>query len=394
MSSNEQPTDILRLFREDLDPSDRVDAFRVASEQLADQVDEIATLENVSRINENYDITFIFNSHGDLVHVAQSMEAMGNPFITFVENAGDTDIAQSGVFGYSVNNAFEITFNGAAPNIPPFNAPSPQDFGYWRDRGLLAKGSLIAPVDIRHYSKRLLDALMGNDYDQQFLNRSVPGYELRQKEFSTLVEEQQTRGELVMYSNAVRELTSTKQVLETLLQVLDTQNGHDAFGTGISDKVRALAQKARLSSDSKIPVAILYGTGHHSMMHVYRKLGIECDREFPGKVDIDGALKFHGSILDQFFSAHPFGLGNENKHKYAQQLVLEGMLWDLVNNPVEYGLVPSKRSVAIGIWKAIHRAARDRDSLDGIEEIHRNYQTDPHTILPLLEKAGIRLTKI
>ncbi len=393
MYNSEKSTDILRLFREDINPSERVDAFRVASEQLREEIDTIATPENIDKINDNFDLILVFNSHGDSVHTGQSLEHLKNKFITFVENAGDAEIRESGLFGLSLSSAFNKKFNNQEASRPLYNPSSPQDFGYWRDRGLLEAGSIIAPVDIRHYSRRLLDALMGNDYDQQFLNRSVPGFELRSKELDVLLENQGQRGLLVMYSNSVRELTSTKQVMETLLQLLNTEEGGDDFGEINSDKMRALIQKSRVEN-GKIPVGVMYGTAHHALFHLYKGLGIECDRVFPGKEDAPGHLSFSGSILDQFFSSHAFGIDENRINKYASQLVLEGMLWEVIDNNVEYGLVPKNRDVVNNLFRKISKTSRDQNILDNLPEIHENFRVNPLSVLPILESAGVYLIKI
>jgi hypothetical protein len=393
---SEAPTDILRLFREDLNPEDRVNAFQSAAGQLHDQVNVLASAERVAAINERYSLLFVFNSHGNSINAAQSIEAGASPFISFVENAGDAEIADSNLFGYSVSNAFDLQFNGQSPRKPFYPPPQPgEDFGYWRDRGLLARGSLIAPVDIRHYSRRLLDALMGNDYDQQFLNRSIPGQELHQKELEQLLEEQGQKGRLVMYSNAVRELTSTKQVLETIEQIDDVEEGSSSFGTENTDKVRALAQRARINADDgRLPVNIIYGTGHHAMVHVYRNLGIEAPRIFPGKADASGHLSYSGTILDQFFSSHPFGITDERVAKYSAQLVLEGMLWEPIDNAVEHGIIPKNRENFIAAWSTVMKTARRQDLIDDLPEVHADFRANPLSTLPILESAGLEFISI
>lgn len=390
-STPEPSTDILRLFREDLNPEDRVSAFRSAAEQLQSQVDALATPERVRAINERYNLLFVFNSHSNSMNAAQSIEAGGHPFITFVENAGDAEITDSNLFGYSVGNAFDMRFNRQSPRMP-FYPPqrSGDDFGYWRDRGLLARGSLIAPVDIRHYSRRLLDALMGNDYDQQFLNSSITGRELREKELGQLVEERGQKGRLVTYSNAVRELTSAKQVLETLGHLDAVERGSSSFGVANSDKIRALAQQARLNAhDNRLPVNIVYGTGHHAMVHIYRNLGIDVRRVFPGKSDTPGHLSYAGTILDQFFSSHPFGITDEKVAKYSAQLVLEGMLWEPLDNAVEHGIIPRNRATAMSAWPTVMRLARRQDLVDNLPELHANFRANPLCMLPILESAGL-----
>ncbi|QQS18198.1 hypothetical protein IPL68_06220 [Candidatus Saccharibacteria bacterium] len=390
------PKDILRLFREDLNPEDRVNAFQSAAEQLHDQVTVLASPERVITINARYHLLFVFNAHGNSINAAQSIEAGGSPFISFVENAGDAEIADSKLFGYSVGNAFDMQFNVQPPRMPFYLPPQPrEDFGYWRDRGLLARSSLIAPVDIRHYSRRLLDALMGNDYDQQFLNRSIPGRELRQKELGQLLEEQGQKGRLVMYSNAVRELTSTKQVLETLEQIDAVEEGSSSFGTENSDKVRALAQRARINTDDgRLPVNIVYGTGHHTMVHIYRNLGIEALRVFAGKADVLGHLSYSGTVLDQFFSSHPFGITDEKVAKYSAQLVLEGMLWEPIDNAVEHGIIPKDRANFMAAWITVMKTARRQDLIDRLADIHAEFRTNPLSTLPILEAAGLEFIRI
>lgn len=392
----ETPTDILRLFREDLNPEDRVNAFQSAAEQLQEQVDTLANAERVRSINERYNLLFVFNSHGTAINAAQSIEAGKVPFISFVENAGDAEITDSNLFGYSIGNAFDMQFNGQPARQPFYPPPQPgEDFGYWRDRGLLARGSVIAPVDIRHYSRRLLDALMGNDYDQQFLNRSIPGHELRQKELSQLLQEQGQKGRLVMYSNAVRELTSTKQVLETLAQIDAVEEGSSSFGSENSDKVRALAQRARLiADDRRLPVNIVYGTGHHAMVNVYRKLGIQAPRIFPGKDDVVGHLSYSGAVLDQFFSSHPFGITDERIAKYSAQLVLEGMLWEPIYNSIEHGVIPRNRASFTAAWPTVMRTARRKDLIANLADIHAEFRVNPLSTLPLLESAGLEFIRI
>ena len=387
------PTDILRLFREDLDPSERVEAFKTASEQLNEQLEQIATPENVDRINETFDIKLVLNSHGDAINVGQSLAVVGNPLITFVENAGDTEIVKNGLFEYSANNAFDVRFNGMPPRKPIYTPPNPSDWGYWRDRGLLNKGSIIAPVDIRHYSRRLLDALMGSDYDQQFLNGSVPGYELKSKSIEELIDAEQQKGLLVLYSNAVRELTSTKQVLETLNHFQATEHGEPVYGAEISDRLRALMQKTRIEN-GKVPVGIIYGTGHHTMWHLYKKFGVEVSRTFAGAADEPGRALYLGSVKNQFFASHVFGISDERARKYATQLVLEGMLWEPIDNMHEHGYAMADHQVAGSVWRKVMKLARDKQLVENIADLHQDFKTNPLCMVPILEAAGIRLTKI
>lgn len=394
MPEQTSPTDILRLFREDLDPIDRVNAFEQASEQLREQVETLASPERVAAINERFKLLFVFNSHGSDINAAQSIEAGGEPFISFVENAGDAEITDSGLFGFSVGNAFNMRFNGLSASKPlTYPGMATDDFGYWRDRGLLSKGSLIAPVDIRHYSRRLLDALMGNDYDQQFLSGTIPGYALRNKEIEKLLEEQRQKGLLVMHSNAVRELTSAKQVLETLQQLDEVEAGGANFGEENSDRLRALLQKARIAGDP-LAANVIYGTGHHTMVHIYRKLGINVERIFPGKEDAPGNLSYSGAVLDQFFSSHPFGITDEKAQEYAAQLVMEGMLWEPITNTAEHGLIVRNRKVASKLWMTVMKAARQKNLTDNIESIHAEFRANPLSVVPILEAAGLEFIKI
>ncbi len=387
------PTDILRLFREDLDAGDRVDAFRQAADQIRGEVEALATPENIARINDNYSVKFVFNSHGDGIDAGQSLRSIEGPFITFVENAGDADIANNRLFSISLNNAFDMDFNGASPlqsQTPPTRETA---WAYWRDRGLLAKGSIIMPVDVRYYSKRLLDALMGNDYDQQYLNSSVPMATLHAQPFDELLEEQKQKGLLVMHSNAVRELTSTKQVMQTLLLCLGPKGADAMLEPALADKLAALAQKRR-GDAGKLPANILYGSGHHTMFHVFRQLGIEVERDFPGAVDMPGALKFAGTTRDQFFSAHPFDMEDSDADRYARQHIIESILWCPLDNPMEYGLVPESDDMVKNLWLRIAYVARRPDLVEAAEQLHEDFKNDPLVPVKILADYGIRLQPI
>jgi hypothetical protein len=386
-------TDILRLFREDLTLGDRVTAFQQAADQLRDEVLALATPSNVTRINGNFDIAFVFNSHGDAIDAGQSTAVLQNPFIAFVENAGDEDIGKNLLFTKSTENAFNIRFNGAEPMLPQFPLTRDNGWAYWRDRGILARGSIIAPIDIRHYSRRLLDALMGSDYDQSYLNSSIPVLELRSSSFDELHERQKQKGLLIMHSNAVRELTSTKQVLETLLQCLETEQGSSSFAPDIQDKIRAIAQKDRLSY-GKLPVYIIYGGAHHAAVHILRKMGIKAGRQFPGGVDVPGKPKYIGTVKDQFFSIHPFGITDEQTDRYARQHILESILWAPVDLGAEYGMVPESDQTMINFWYKINYAARRTELISRVDQIFDEFKRDPMVPVRILRKYGIKLRAI
>lgn len=386
-------TDILRLFREDLTLGDRVDAFKHAADQLRDEVNILATERNVSRINKNFDTTFIFNNHGDGTDAGQSTALLEKPFITFVENAGDEDIAKSAYFALSADNAFNIRFNTSQPTQVPFALTRENGWSYWRDRGLLTRGSIIAPIDIRHYSRRLLDALMGSDYDQNYLNSSIPVNELKNSSFDELLEQQKQKGLLIMHSNAVRELTSTKQVLGTLLGCLDTEKGKTSFEAGVSDKIRAIMQKDRMIS-KKLPVYIIYGSGHHTVSHLFNRLGLNVAREFPGSQDIPGRFKQLGKVKDQFFAAHPFGLTDEQVEKYAKQHILESILWAPLDMPADYDMIPESDQTMLFFWNKLNYAARRPELVESIKDIFESYQKDPHVPVKILHDHGIKLRSI
>lgn len=386
-------TDILRLFREDLDPSDRVEAFRQAADQIREEVDVLATPENVEIINQNYNLTFVFNSHGDATDAGQSVAEVKRPFITFVESAGEADFPQNAQFDASVHSAFDVLYNGKPPIRPPFQPVRETQWPFWRDYGLFVNASIVAPIDVRHYSRRLLDALMGSDYDQGYLNSTIHFESLRQKPFDEQLTDQKQKGQLIMLSNAVRELTSTKQVIEMLLHCVDPHADTAAFTGPVADKIRAVAQKRRDQGD-KLEAFVMYGTGHHAIMHVFRGLGIEAQRVFPGAIDMDGSLKFSGTVKDQFFSAHPFGLNDEQIEKYAKHHIIESILWAPLNKPTEYGIVFASDKEATGSWHRINYVARRPELVERAEELYQEFQRDPSMAIELLENYGIGLRRI
>lgn len=386
-------TDILRLFREDLDASDRVDAFRQAADQIRGEVEDLATPESIDRINENYLVKFVFNSHGNGIDAGQSLRSIQKPFVTFVENAGDADLANNTLFNVSLNNAFDMDYNGGSP-VQPVTPPTPDTaWSHWRDRGLLAKGSIIMPIDVRHYSKRLLDALMGNDYDQQYLSSSIPMASILGQSFDDLLEDQKQKGLLVMHSNAVRELTSTKQVIQTLLLCLDPKDTDTMLEPSLVDKLVALSQKRR-ENTGKLSANIVYGSGHHTMFHVFRQLGIEVERDFPGGVDMPGSLRFAGTTRDQFFAAHPFGMTNDDAERYTKQHIIESILWCPLENPIEYGLVPESDDMVANLWLNIARISRRPELVESVEQLHEDFKNNPDIPVRILEDHGIRLQKI
>ena len=384
-------TDILRLFREDLSSTDRVEAFKQSAEQLREQVDQLASPENVAIINECFDLNFIFNSHGGAINAGQSIRAANSPFITFVENAGDEDISQNALFNISLNNAFEMTFHKSSPLIP-LKPADENSWGYWRDRGLMGKGSIVAPIDIRHYSKRLLDALMGSDYDQNYLNQVVPNFDLQNKPYEEVLEEQKQKGHLIMYSNAVRELTSTKQVIETLLDCIEARDG-PGFSDDTSIKMRALVQEQRMRQD-KLNAYVIYGTAHHSMMHIFNRLGIQVGRQFPGKDNYKGAISFAGTTQDQFFSAHPFGLSDEQTVRYAEDHIAESLLWVPLNNPAEYGVVPEDFETVDKLYLRISRIARAISKEKAVSKLFEEHKNSPTAVVDKLVEHGIKLVPI
>lgn len=390
-------TDILRLFREDINPKERVDAFVQAGKQLEDELETLATPENIAAINDNFGLTLVLNSHGDGVNAGQSLREVQRPFITFVENAGDRDLApgpQGSLFGLSLFNAFGVQFNHAEPFVPSFPATEEGLWQYWRERGLLAKGSIIMPIDIRHYTKRLLDALMGDDYDQSYLNSGISIDDLRLKEYGQLVQEQIQKGLLVKHSNAVRELTSTKQVLQTLLLCIDPRSHGFVLDGDSIDKLNALRNKQLEQGEGKLPAYILYGTAHHSIYHVFRRYGINISRTFPSASDLPGNLKYTGVTKDQFFSSHPYKLPEGADEKYAKQHILESLLWCPMSYRAEYGLVPDSRATTGLLWLQIARIARKPELVGKLDSILEEFKNDKSIPTRILRDNGIYLRSI
>lgn len=389
-------TDVLQLFRQDIDLPERVRAFEFAYGQIKTEVDRIATPENIHLINSSYTTTLVLNSHGGGIHAGQSLRHVKQPFITFVENAGDRDIsdgAEKTLFGVSLQNAFDVTFNGSSPLAPYPPSAGTNLWGYWRDRGLLEKGSLVVPIDIRHYSLRLLDALIGDDYDQDYLNSGITIDELRAKDYDTLVHEQTNKGLLITHSNALRELTSTKQILQTLLIGLNPgeTSGLDASSV---DKLMSLRDKRMRDNDGKIPIYVLYGTAHHSIFHALKNYGIDSTRIFAGKEDLPGAMAYVGTTKDQFFSAHPFNLPEETFRKYAKEHILESILRCPINYWGEYGLVPASQTMVGLMWLKISRLARKNNLVDDLEQIVNNFKADKNVPVNILREHGIELRHI
>jgi hypothetical protein len=397
-STPESRIDLFSMFKEDMLPSVRVAGFKHVAAELEDELGNVATPENVDTLNGLFNIKIVFNSHGDAINAGQTLKMVDeNPFISFTEGVGDREIEESGTFSYSVENAFDMNFDGSEPRTPLYIPPPDQvydSYGYWTERGLLSKGSMIANVDVRSYARRLLDALIGSDYDQQFLNQTIPQYELRTKPFEELIEGQRQRGQLIMHSNAVRELTSTKQVLETLMQVSGTSSGEEMVNAEISSKVRALFNERQINQDGDIPVNIIYGFGHHALLHVYKNLGINVSRKFASKDELPGPFKAIGKPIDQFFSAHPFGLGDETIDKYSRQLLLEAVLWDPIRNYFENGLVPVDHATMGSLWFQISRLARSEKLTDRLEDILEDFQQSPISAITMLEEDGVELSRI
>ncbi|MEM6997382.1 MAG: hypothetical protein AAF413_00565 [Patescibacteria group bacterium] len=384
--TSKRNTDILTLFEEDMSSEGRVQAFERAAEQARDSLGKIATPESVEAINASFRLRFIFNSHGDEVHAAQSTAEAAGSFITFVENANDREVADSDAFAGSVKSAFDLRFNGAQPFKPAFVPGQTNMWAYWRDRGLLGHGSIIAPVDIRAYSYRLLNALLGSDYNEGFLNSRLTPEALRGQPLDELIEDRALHGALVMHSNAVRELTSTRQILGTLLQIQKTEAGDNAFRDNQSDHIRALANAARVES-SVLPSSVIYGTAHQGMVDIYQELNIQHDVVFPG-------ARYEPPLIDQFFGAHTKGPSETELHRYASQLVLENILWNAVfsNLVLEHGYITAAHTP--DLWKVINGLASEEATLADLEAIHADFRQNPVSALRLIESAGVEFIKV
>lgn len=394
----EQPqsgTDVLTLFREDLKQEDRIRIFKEQAELLRQDVDNLATPENVDYLNANFDITFIFNAHGSAIQAAQTLEDVVDPFITFIEAAKAPDLHKSGQFISSVNNRFDMEFNHQDPQLPTWGPQSPEQlFGYWRERGLLHKGSIISPIDVRYYSARMLDALIGDEYDQNFLNRHYSSQFFNSLAPDEMLQEARHHGELVMYSNAVRELTSTKQIIEMLVATKEHETTLAACESPeVANKLVAVTDKLR-RQNGKLNTYVSYGTAHHGIIHEFIQRGIDAKRTFPGSSDAPGTLSFAGTNMDRFFNAHHFDISPEDLDTYARAYTLESLLWVPIYETSDYGLFSVDHKSEKQLYYSIQYIARQPDLLEQLPQIIEAYQMDPQVPVDILQKYGVQLRKI
>lgn len=394
----EQPqsgTDVLTLFREDLSQEDRIRIFKEQAAILRQDVDNLATPENIDFLNANFNITFIFNAHSSTVQAAQTVGEVVDPFITFIEAAEAPDFHKSGQFISSVDNRFDMEFNNQPPQTPMWGPQSPEQlFGYWRERGLLHKGSIISPIDVRYYSARMLDALIGDKYDQNFLNRHYNSQFFNMQTPDEILQKARHDGELVMHSNAVRELTSTKQIIEMLVATKEHETTLAACESPeVADKLAAVTDKLRRQS-GKLNIYVSYGTAHHGIIHEFLQRGIDATRTFPGANDAPGHLNFAGSNMDRFFNAHHFDLSDEDLNHYARAYTLESLLWIPLYESSDYGLFAADHQAERQLWHNIGYIARQSDLVERAPEIIESYQANPWTPVEILQQYGIPLRSI
>lgn len=396
--SVEQPqsgTDVLTLFREDLSQEDRIRIFKEQAAILRQDVDNLATPENIDFLNANFNITFIFNAHGSTVQAAQTVGEVVDPFITFIEAAEAPDFHKSGQFISSVDNRFDMEFNNKLPQTPTWGPQSPEQlFGYWRERGLLHKGSIISPIDVRYYSARMLDALIGDKYDQNFLNRHYNSQFFNTQTPDEILLKARHDGELVMHSNAVRELTSTKQIIEMLVATKEHETTLAACESPeVADKLVAVTDKLR-RQNSKLNIFVSYGTAHHGIIHELLQRGINAERTFPGSIDAPGHLSFAGSNMDRFFNAHHFTVSDEDLDHYARAYTLESLLWVPFYEATDYGLFAADLHSERQLWHNIGYIARRPDLLEQLPEVIKTYQADPWVPVEILQQYGVPLRSI
>lgn len=387
------PIDLLRLFREDLNPEERIEAFGRATEIVADEIN--ASLEGGlrDRINGRFNIKVVHNSHGDGIHAGQSLAMLNQPFITFVEGAGAPETVSDPSFATSVNNAFDMAFNDSQPLDSIFPLIPDRIWGYYRDHGLLKKGSIIAPVDIRSYAYRLLDALMGQDYSQDFLNRRISLEDLRSKTTEQLTEDAVNHGRLVMHSNALREHTTASQVVRTLNDLLVVEEGGTTYSTTLDERLRALMHKRELDGP-KLEVGLFYGTAHHTFMHLLHSFGVEAEREFPSREEEKRPFAFTGSNLDAFFAGYLQDYSPERLDQLGRAYVLESLFATVLGLGNEFDCVPSSYSAARDAWKRISLVARKMSDSDSFNSVIGEFQSNKMSVVGVLRHAGVDLRDI
>ncbi|MFO0920186.1 MAG: hypothetical protein U0451_00770 [Candidatus Saccharimonadales bacterium] len=387
--------DVLRLFSEDLANADRISLFRQAAEQLRGDIKELTTRKNVNLINKNYAIHTVFNRHANSIDAGQSIRETEDPFITFVEGAEATDIHQDVQFSQSVRNSFEMRFNNAGPELPSFQLTPDNEFGYWEYRGLLAKSSIVAPIDIRYYAARMLDALIGDRYSQDYLSQRIGIQAFDEFSSEELVERALNKGKLIMHSNAVRELTSVKQIMETLLVLEDPDVLDDKFSPEISKKITAIKEDAKKSNE-KLPVYVFYGTEHHGFSHELTTRKINVTRSFPGSVEYPRQYKYTGNATSPFFNGHHFDLSDEQLNNHARAYVLESLLLLPMIMQSYYGLVlPTNNSQEQrNTWAKISLIARNKQLQEDLPNLVDSFRNDKSVPVQILGQFGIKLHSI
>ena len=392
---NEEPAiDMIAVFTEGLSDEQKVQAFTIAADRLRARIEQVATPENVQKINDTYDLKLVLNQHGNGVHVGQSLQHITNPFITFIEAASAKDIDQDPLFAESVDNAFGVKYNGQAPKRPNFSlVDTPQysnSWHYWQQRGLLAKASIISPVDIKSDALRLVNTLFDADYSQEFLNQTIPLEDLRSRSYEELLDQARLRGLLIMHSNAVRELTSTLQITDRLLKMTDFDELKAVRGEKIAERVTSLRQKAE-RGEGKLGAYIMYGTAHHGIVREFRSRGINIERVFADEWKVS-PFKFIGDAEHQFFNGRHSDPSEEKIKRFAQSVILESLLMQPLVRAEEYGL--QRRTVDfdkyLRMWYSLSKLAMNQALHEQLPEIVERYQKDPFSSAEILRENGFK----
>ncbi len=390
----------------DFTESQRVSLLKDNYEMVAKRFGSVATPDVVDLINDNCEVQAVFNYHGDDTDALRTVNAIWapgdpeskKPFITFMEGVHNVDVHQEISFQYSVNSAFGLAFDGVKPNIGIYYpdqqlASGKAPWQYWRDRGLIERGSILVPIDLRKYSAQYVETLIGAQYNPEFLSDRPSLYNLRNNSFEDMFKAARNHGMKIHYSNGLREYASAAQIVGVLSRVLGHKEAQLQLTEDQQRKLDALRQE-RLKNDDPLPISIIYGTAHHAMVHILRNAGIQIDRNIADKKD--GPHKFTGSVMDQFFASHFFGLRPIDVDKYARQMLISHMLQTPLYEPAEFGTVidAKDRSEFIDIYNKISKLARSEDLADNIEDFFVQFQQNPNIVVGMLQKAGIPITAI
>jgi|GEM_PF-6747419 len=383
---------LLRLFRENIDTEERIATFRQATDVVAEQIHEKLEDGFLQKINERFGLKLVLNSHGDEVHAGQTLSHLSKPFITFVEGTNAWDMNEDPGFNLSVDNAFNIAFNAQPPlEQPPLTDPK-LEWHYYRDRGLLNKGSIIAPIDVRSYAMRLFDALVGQDYSQDMLNQRMNVAYLEHTDSNQLVAGAVERGKIIMYSNGLREHISASQIVMALRNMLAVEGGEEVFGGIIDRRIKALLQDR--PADEPLETGIIYGTAHHMFLHLLGSFGIQAERYFAGRDDEPEGFAFTGTNLDGFFGGYAQDFSEEQLARKGRALVLESLFGNVLTVGYEFQAVASTHRDGWQAWQKVPHLAWMLSSEENYEQIMADFKADKRSVVALLRDHGLKFRDI